>query len=385
MINNKINYAGPWITEKEVAYVIDAVRNGFYENYRVHTARLEDALCRYLGVKHAIAVNSGTAALHLACAALGTGPGDEVITTDNSCVATGLAPLYTGATPVFVDVEPSTWCLQPEAVRSAVTSKSRAIMACHWNGHPAAMEEILTIADEHGLAVIEDAAQALGSEYRGRKAGTLGDIGCFSLQGAKVAIAGMGGAAVTDRDDLAEKMRILASYGRTDSVMQYWSDFAGFNYTMPNLPAALALAQVERLDELIAKKRQIFQWYENHLRGCDFVTLIREAPGTLSTYCYTCCLLDPRASLARDSLLRALARDNIDCRPAQPRMSGFPMFERRFENPHGALVETNGIILSSAFNLEEEDIARVSRRIRELLDGSVLPPSRQTAAIGSGR
>ncbi len=380
MTNKKINYGGPWITVKEEEYVLDAVRNGFYDNYKLHAKKLEEAICALVGAKHAIALNSGTAALHLACAALDMGPGDEVITTDNSCAATGFAPLYTGATPVFVDVDPRTWCLNPEAVRAAVTRRSRAIMACHWNGHPAAMDEILAIAEQHGLAVIEDAAQALGSEYRGRKVGTLGQIGCFSLQGAKVAIAGMGGVAVTNHDALAEKMRILASYGRTDSVMQYWSDYVGFNYTMPNLPAALALAQVERLDELIAKKRQIFEWYEKHLGGCDEVELIREAPGTRSTYCYTCALLSPLAMIAREPLLEALGKDNIDSRPAQPRMSGFPMFERRFENPHGALVETNGIILSSAFNLEEEDIARVSQRIRELVEGRAHNGSRRVTA-----
>jgi perosamine synthetase len=340
------------------------------------TEKLEEALCAMFGAKHTIALNSGTAALHLACAALDMRPGDEVITNDNSCAATGFALLCIGASPVFVDVDPRTWCLNPEAIRAAVTPRSRAIMACHW----AAMDEILEIAEQHGLAVIEDAAQTLGSEYRGGKVGTLGQISCFSLQGAKVAVAGMGGVAVTNHDDMAEKMRILASYGRTDSVVQYWSDYVGFNYTMPNLPAALALAQVEGLDELIAKKRQIFEWYEPHLGDCDKFELIREAPGTGSTYCYTCALLSPLAMMAREPLPEALRKDNIDSCPAQPRMSGFPMFERRFENPHGALVETNGIILSSAFNLEEEDIGRVSQRIRELVEGRAHNGSRWVTA-----
>jgi perosamine synthetase len=366
-VQAKINYAGPWITEKEVEYVVDAVRNGFYHNYKVHATRLEESICRLTGAKHAIATNSCTAALHLAFAALGTGPGDEVITTDSTCVATGLGPHYTGATCVFVDVDPDTWCLSSAAVRRAVTAKTRAILACHWNGHPAEMDEILAIARQGGIPVVEDAAQALGADYKGRKVGTLGEIGCFSFQGAKVAIAGLGGAVVTDRDDLAEKMRILANFGRTDSVMQYWSDYVGFNYSMPNLPAALALAQVERLDELIDKKRSIFQCYEQGLADCDRVKLIYEAPGTKSTYCYPCCLLTDRSRLSRNDLLAGLRKDNIDCRPAQPRLSGFPFFSRRFENPNSERVESHGVILASAFNLEEDDIRFVCKRIRELL------------------
>lgn len=362
----KIHYAGPWVTDAEVAAVADAARHGFYENYRVHTSLLESRLREYLGVKHCLAVNSGTAAIHLGLASLGIGPGDEVILPDASCVATALAVAYTGARPVFADVEPSTWCLSPVSVEACLSPRTKALMPVHWNGHPCAMDELLDIARRHSLVVMEDGAPALGAEYHGRKIGTLGDTASFSFQGAKIAIAGQGGAFVTNRDDAITRARQLAAYGRTDSVMTYWSDFVGYNYGMPNLPAALAAAQMLRMDELLAKKRQIWSWYETHLGDAPRVQLIHEAPGTRSTYCYPPMLLQPDARITRAELFARLKEDNIDARPAQPRQSRMPMFNQTADTPVCALIETHGVLLPGAFSLTEEDVALVCRRLREL-------------------
>jgi perosamine synthetase len=366
MSQRKIHYAGPWITEAEVAAVADAAQNGFYENYRLHASKLEKKICEYLGVRHCLAVNSGTAAMHLGLASLGIGPGDEVIVPDASCVATALAVAYTGATPIFADVDPETWCLAPDSVRRCLSPRSKALMPVHWNGHPCAMDDLLEIAQKHQLVVMEDGAPALGAEYRGRKVGTLGDTASFSFQGAKIAIAGQGGAFVTNRDDAILKARQLASYGRTDSVMTYWSDFIGFNYGMPNLPAALAAAQMDRIEELLAKKRQIWAWYEANLGDAPNVKLIREGPGTKSTYCYPPMLLKPAARVTRAELFAKLKLDNIDARPAQPRQSPMPMFQHKGDTPVCALIETHGVLLPGAFCLTEEDVALVCRRIREL-------------------
>ena len=366
-MRNKINYAGPWITAKEVEYVNDAVVNGFYQNYKVHAQRLENKLCNYLGVKYALATNTCTAALHLAVASLEIKEGDEVITSDSSCVASALGIALTGATPVFVDVDPETWCLSPQAVRMAITPKTKAILPVHWNGHVAAMDEILAIARENKLYVIEDGAPSLGAEFHGKKAGTFGDVGCFSFQGAKVAIGGQGGVLVTDNADIIEKAKILASFGRTDSVMQYWSDMIGFNYTMPNLPAALALAQVERIDELLAKKREIFQQYYESLQSLKHVKLIKEPANSKSTYCYPAMRLEESAPISRDQLFTELKKDNIDSRPAQPRISQFPMFEKRFSNPQSEIVEKRGVILPSAFNLTSDDVSFVCQRLSRLI------------------
>lgn len=362
----KIHYAGPWITEHEVAAVADAARNGFYENYRVHASLLEQKLRDYLGVKHVLAVNSGTAAMHLGVASLGVGPGDEVIVPDASCVATALAVAYTGATPIFADVDPETWCLSPASVRRCLSPRTKVIMPVHWNGHPCAMDELLAIARERNLAVMEDGAPALGAEYHGRKVGTLGDTASFSFQGAKIAIGGQGGAFVTNRDDALQRAKCLASYGRTDSVMTYWSDFVGYNYGMPNLPAALAAAQMDRMAELLAKKRQIWAWYEKHLGDAPRVKLIREAAGTKSTYCYPPMMLAQDAKVSRAELFNLLKRDAIDARPAQPRQSRMPMFNQQADTPVCHQIETHGVLLPGAFCLTEDDVALVCRRLREL-------------------
>jgi perosamine synthetase len=266
--------------------------------------------------------------MHLGLASLGLGPGDEVILPDACCVAAALAVLYTGATPVFADVDPDTWCLSPDSVRRCLTSRTRALMPVHWNGHPCAMDDLLEIAHQRDLRVMEDGAPALGAEYHGRKVGTLGDAASFSFQGAKIAIAGQGGALVTNHDDAIHRARQLAAYGRTDSVMTYWSDFVGYNYGMPNLPAALASAQMDRLPELLEKKRQIWSWYEQHLGDAPRVALIREPPGTRSTYCYPAMLLRPEARLTRPELFNHLKADHIT-RSAAPESHAHVPSKRR--------------------------------------------------------
>ena len=231
----------------------------------------------------------------------------------------------------------------------------------------AAMDEIMAIAREHKLLVIEDAAPALGAEFRGVKVGTIGDVGCYSFQGAKVAIGGQGGALVTNNVAVYEIAKCLASYGRTDSRMPYWSDYVGWNYTMPNLPAALAHSQILRLDGLIEFKRTLFGWYRDGLAGVAGVQVIEEAEGTKSTCCYPPLLVHESVRRSREEILSALRDDNIDARTAQPRISRMPMFTQRFPNSESAKVETHGIILPSAFNLTQGEIEFVCRRIRELV------------------
>jgi perosamine synthetase len=356
MRNKKISFAGPWITQKELDYVVDAAKNGWYENYDVHAKRLEKAVAEYLGAKYTIATHCCTVALHLAAAALDLKEGDEVICTDFSWVATAYAIAYTGATPVFVDVDPDSWCISPESIRKAVTKKTKVIMLVHTFGHPAQMDEIMAIAKQYDLRVIEDAAPALGAEFKGRKAGTFGDLACFSFQGAKLAVSGEGGIIVTNDSKLYEKVRLLSSMGRTDSKAVFWSDMLGYQYTIANLTAALALAQVERIEELLAKKRTIFGWYYDRLKGVPGIKIIKEKKDCKSNYCYPSILLEDRIKIDRDDLLKQLRALNIHCRPGFPRMSRFPVFEQRFPNPEAEKVERRGISLAAAGNVTEEDV-----------------------------
>jgi len=366
--NKKINYAGPSISSIDVDSVTDAVKHGFYENYKKHATQLETKLCKILKVRYALAVNSCTAAIHLALASLGFSKQDEIITCDSSCIASALPILYVGAKAKFVDVEPETFCLSPKSIRKAMTKNTKAILVVHWNGIPANMEEILKIAKEFNLKIIEDAAPALGAEYKGKKVGTIGDIGCYSFQGAKVAIGGQGGALVTNNKKLYDRAKILASYGRTDSKKMYWSDYVGWNYLMPNLPAALAFSQISKLSNLVKKKRNIFKIYENNLKNFHKqITLARESIGTKATYCYPLLILNDSLKISRTKFIKILNKKNIDCRVAQPRISKMPMFKETFLNKNSQKIEDRGIILPSAFNLTKENILFICKNIKEIL------------------
>ena len=363
----KIAFAGPWITQKEIDYVTDATWNGFYETYDQHTQKLERTVCDYLGVKFGIATHCCTLALHLAAETLGLKAGDEVIVTDFSWVATAYAITYTGAECVFVDIDRDTWCIDPDAIEAAITPKTKAIMLVHTFGHPARMDRIMDIAKQHDLKVIEDAAPAMGAEFNGQKVGTFGDIGCFSFQGAKLTVSGEGGIFVTNDEELYERAKLLASMGRTDSQANFWSDMLGYQYTIANLTAALALAQVERIDELLANKRHIFNWYEERLRDVPGIKIIREQAGCKSNYCYPSILLEDQIKVERDSVLKHLAELNIHCRPGFPQMSRFPIYTQRFPNPVAKEVWERGISLASAANLVEDDVDFVCRNLVEFI------------------
>ena len=353
----KISFAGPSITDHEVKTVTDAVLNGFYDTYTKHTTLLENKFRQYLGVKHVIATHCCTVALHAAAVALELGPNDEVIVPDISWVATAYAIAYTGAKCVFVDIDPDTWCIDPESIERAITPKTKAIMLVHTFGHPADMDKINDIAKRHNLFVIEDAAPALGSRYKGRLIGTDSDISCFSFQGAKLTVSGEGGVVCTNDDRLYEKLSLICSMGRTDSKAVFWSDQIGYQYTIANLTAALAFAQVERIDDLLAIKKAIHAQYKRRLSPySQYIGIVDNASQCESNFCYPSIILKESVSVQRDEVLRCLKDLNIHARPAFPRMSQFPVFEERYSNPVANNVSLRGISLPSAANLTNVDI-----------------------------
>ena len=366
-MNKKISFAGPWITDKEINYVIDATKHGWYEKYDKDTKNLEKTIQEYLGVKYALATHCCTAALHLACEALNLNENDEVICTDFSWVATAYAIAYTKAKPVFVDIDEKTWCISPKAIKKAITKNTKAIMLVHSLGYPAKMDEIMKIAKKYNLHVIEDAAPALGAEFNDRKVGTFGEFGCFSFQGAKLTASGEGGIIVTNNDDLFNRICLLASMGRTDSKAVFWSDNLGYQYTIANLTAALALAQVERVDELIEKKKYIYDCYQEELGKLDNIKFVTEYNNSKSVHCYPSILLGDGIAISRDKIIQILESKNIHCRPAFPRMSRFPVFESRFQNPVAKNVESKGISLPSAANLDNVDIKFVCDSLKDII------------------
>lgn len=368
----KISFAGPWITQKEMNYVLDAVKHGWYSTFDMHVKKLEKTVADYLGMKYALATHCCTLALHLSCAALELKEGDEVICPDFSWIATAYPISYTGATVVFVDIDPDSWCLDPKAIKKAITKKTKAIMLVHTFGHPAQMDEIMKIARQYNLRVIEDAAPAMGAEFKKKKVGTFGDFGCFSFHGAKLTVSGEGGVLVTNKKRLYEKACLLASMGRTDSKAAFWSDILGYQYTIGNLTASIALAQVERIDKLLAKKRQIFNWYWQNLKDLPGIKLIKEKEGCKSNYCYPSLLLKEAVRVPRDEILRKLRELNVHCRPGFPRMSRFLYYQdrekgRSFSTPEAEKVAKRGICLPSAANLAKKDIDFVCQALLQII------------------
>jgi perosamine synthetase len=362
--------AGPSITQKEIEYVLDAVTHGWNDNCDAYLKRFEKAFADYLGVCFALTTSSCTGALHLALLGLGVGPGDEVLVPEITWVATASAVAYTGARPVFVDVEPDTWCMDPQSARRAVTPRTKAVVPVHLYGHPANMVALTQLAREHDLKVVEDAAPALGAEVNGRKAGSLGHAAAFSFQGAKIMTTGEGGMFVTDDEALFDRVRQLADHGR-DRFRPFHVGMVGYKYKMSNLQAALGLAQLERLDELVARKRLIFDLYRHRLAGVTGLRLNAERHWARNTYWMTSAVLDEGAGVGRDDLMAGLRERHVDSRPFFPALSSFPMFESRAEqNPVAGRVARQGINLPSGHNLTEQDVERVCRALVECLSGS---------------
>jgi perosamine synthetase len=257
-VNTRIFYTKPSITEKEVEYAADAARHGWGDKCYEYINRFEDAFKAHLDVKYAIATSSCTGALHMGMTALGIGPGDEVIMADTNWIATVSPIVHLGAKPIFVDILPGSWCIDPELVEQAITPCTKAIVAVHLYGNLCDMDKLLAIGEKYGIPVIEDAAEAIGSIYHGRRAGTMGKFGVFSFHGTKTITTGEGGIFVTNDSELYEYVLTLSNHGRArGQIKQFWSDMVGFKYKMSNIQAAIGCAQIERIDELIQRKRDI--------------------------------------------------------------------------------------------------------------------------------
>jgi perosamine synthetase len=370
MKSKTILTAGPSITQKEIEYVCDAVRHGWNEDWDGYLKRFEKTFAEYIGTRFALCTSSCTGGLHLALLGLGIGPGDEVLVPEISWVATASTVVYTGATPVFVDVDPDTWCLDPVSAARAVTPRTRAIIPVHLYGHPTDMEAVDQLARTHNLKLLEDAAPALGAEVHGRRVGGLGHAAAFSFQGAKIMVTGEGGMVVTDDEGLHERMRHLGDHGR-DPHVPFFISAIGYKYKMSNLQAALGLAQLERIDELVARKRQIFEWYRQRLEGVPGLRLNTERPWARNTYWMASVVLDEGLGVSRDAVVAGLKQRHIDSRPFFPPMSSFPMFASRAEtNPVAYRIAGRGINLPSGHNLTEEAIDHVCESLLEVLGGS---------------
>ena len=350
--------AGPSITEKEKSYVADAVANGWNSNWDGYIRKFESEFARYIGGDHAMTTSSCTGALHLALLGLGIGPGDEVIVPDITWVASASSVAYTGARPVFADIDPQTWCMDPDSLKERITPKTKAVMPVHLYGHPAEMDTICEVARKHDLYIVEDAAPSLGAKYGEKRTGSMGDASAFSFQGAKIATAGEGGMLVAD-EELHARAAKLGDHGRSTSK-RLWNDELGYKYKMSNVQAALGLAQLERIEELVYKKRQIFGWYAERLGGR--LQMNTEKPKCRNIYWMTTVVINS----GRDQIMKELSKYNIDSRPVFYPLSSMPMFEST-QNPNAEAFSRGGINLPSGHNLTEDDVDYVCDALLEIL------------------
>ncbi len=352
-------------------------------------ALFEERLGAYVGARHAVAVSSGTAGLHLAMIAAGVGPDDLVLTSPFSFVASANAALYVGARPVFVDVDPHTLTIDPERLAHTAgrlvrrrTGRLRAILPVHVFGQPADMDPILEIARRHGLAVVEDACEALGAAYKGRPAGTLGDAGVFGFYPNKQMTTGEGGMVVTPHAPWDALLRSLRNQGR--DVFDGWLAHSrlGYNYRLDEMSAALGAVQVGRLDELLAKRARVAAWYAERLRYRDDVSLLAIAPWTTRMSWFVHVVRLPDRS-ARDRVIAELERRGIPARAYFPPIHLQPFYRERFgfgpgDFPVSEAAGDTCVALPFFGDMREADVDRVCGALAEILEA--VPSSRRVQA-----
>lgn len=366
---SRIHYTKPSITELEVRYAMDAAAHGWGDHWHDYLDRFERAFRDHLGVKHAIATSSCTGALHMGLAALGIGPGDEVILGDINWIASAAPIVYLGAKPVLVDVLPDTWCIDSRKAKAAITPCTKAIVAVHLYGNLCDMDALLAIGAKHGIPVVEDAAEAIGSMWRGKRAGSMGAFGVFSFHGTKTVTTGEGGAFVTQDTALHEKVLTLSNHGRArGQPRQFWPDMLGFKYKMSNLQAAVGCAQLERIDELIAGKRRIFRYYAEHLADLP-VKMNPEPAGTVNGFWMPTLMVDEGVSFDREALLEVFRENEIDGRVFFWPLSKLPMFQAKPGNAVSYAIYNRAVNLPTYHDLTEAEMDRVIRLVRANLAG----------------
>jgi perosamine synthetase len=358
-----IPVAEPSLGEREVELVADAVRSGWVSSIGAYVTAFEEELASRCGVAHAIATSNGTTALHLALAVAGIGPEDEVIVPSLTFVATAAAVRYLGASPIFADSDPGHWCVDPEDVANRITSRTRGIVAVDLYGHPADMDALAEIAAEHDLVLVEDAAEALGAVYRQRPAGGLGLLGVLSFYGNKLITTGEGGAVLTDDAGLADRARLLRDHAM-DPDRRYWHGEIGFNYRITNMQAALGVAQLERLDEVLARKREIAAVYRAGLQDIPGVTLQAEAEWATSSWWMTTLRIDGRNDIDRDELAARLRAAGVDSRPAFVPLHLLPHLSQQGPMPVAEAVGGAGISLPSSASLSDSELEYVIASVR---------------------
>ncbi|MDC0039284.1 DegT/DnrJ/EryC1/StrS aminotransferase family protein [Gammaproteobacteria bacterium] len=366
-MKERIPYTLPSITDLEVAFATDAAKNGWGECCYQYIERFEQLFKDHLETQYAIATSSCTGALHMGLAAIGVGPGDEVILADANWIATAAPIIHLGATPIVVDILSDTWCVDPQAVESAITKRTKAIIAVHLYGNLCDMDELLRLGDKYGIPIVEDAAEAIGSVYRDRRAGSIGKFGVFSFHGSKTLTTGEGGMFVTNDRALFKNVLTLSNHGRArGEVKQFWPDRVGFKYRMSNIEAAIGCAQMERAFELISRKRDILEYYKKHLETLPGLTMNSEPDGTIIGAWMPTVVFSIETGVSRDLLLSRFAQEEIDARVFFWPLSSLGLFTAEYDNKIARDISSRAINLPSYHDISEGDMDRIISIIRSI-------------------
>jgi perosamine synthetase len=374
MSGEPIPLSSPDISERDIAAVVEVLR-GQHLSLGPRLEAFERAVAAYAGAADAVALSSGTAGLHLALHALGVGPGDEVVTTPFSFIASSNCALMVGATPVFADIDPVTWDLDPAAAEAAITGRARVLLPVHVFGRACPMPAYAALAERHDLALVEDSCEALGTTIDGRKAGTFGQVGVFAFYPNKQMTTGEGGVVVTNDAELAALLRSLRNQGRGAGGGWLAHDRLGWNYRIPDILCALGITQLERIEEFVAARQRVFDAYGERLAGID--EIVPPPPPRpherTSWFVYVVALRAGSSRERRDAMLESLARQGIGCRNYFAPIHLQPFYRERFGLREGMFPVTESvaartIALPFYNSLSEAEIDRVVAALRHALD-----------------
>ncbi len=360
-----IPVCSPLLGSKELEYLTDCVKTNWISSRGKYVEEFEKRFSNYCDCKFGITTTNGTSSLHLALASIGLREGDEVIVPAFTMISSVLPIIYCRAKPVLVDAEANTWCMDTNQIEKKVSDKTKAILPVHIYGHPCDMGPILKIAEKHDLYVIEDAAEAHGAEYKGKKAGGIGDIGCFSFYANKIITCGEGGMLITNNEEIANHASALKdlSFEKGKGRVYLHSEI-GYNYRMTNLQAAIGLAQFERIDELVEMRRKNARYYKELLKNINGIRLPNEAEWAKNVYWMFSILIEPEFPLTREELMSKLAKEGIETRQFFIPMNKQPVFRNMglFKNevyPIAEELSMKGLHLPSSSGIRKEEIETV--------------------------
>lgn len=363
----KIPVAQPNFIGNEKDYVLDCMDTTWISSAGKYVQGFEEEFARFCDTKYALSCCNGTVALHLALLALGIKEGDEVVIPALTYIATCNAVKYVNAKPVFADIDPDTWNIDPQKIEEKITDKTRAIIVVHLYGNPADMDAIMSVAKKHNLYVIEDAAEAHGALYKGKKAGSIGDIGTFSFFGNKLITTGEGGMIVTNHSGFHDSIRLLKGQG-VDPEKRYWHSVVGYNYRMTNIEAAIGLAQLEKIDVHIQLRHSIMKHYTEFLNGMEeFITFQKIQPESQPIYWMVSITLTDKVKLSRDDVMAKLQEAGIETRPVFYVINDMPPYKSSESFEHASRIAARGINLPTYGAMTTDDIKYVCDSLRKVI------------------